>query len=167
MSTHAKLLSEVFDEKTVKLLQCLLRKEDIFYLRDLSRESGVSLATTHRIVQRLLKMGLVTKEVKDKIIYYQLLKSSPVFRELYSIIIGTTADPVTILKKDLKEQYGGKASIYTRKDGKQIFIISSEVKSDFLNDTCDAIHKVTGVKLNVLLISPNQFKQMRSMGLVS
>ncbi len=166
MNTHAKLLAQVFDEKTVKLLQCLLRKEEIFYLRNLSRESGVSLATTHRIVQRLLKMGLVTKESKDKMVYYQITRSSPIFRELYSMIIGASSNPISLLKKELKEQYGDNANIYTRKDGKQIFVISNEVKPDFLSSISENIQKLTGAKLDILLVTPTQFKQMREMGLV-
>lgn len=167
MRTQAKLLAEIFDEKMVRLLQCLLMKEDIFYLRTLSRESGVSLATTHRVVQRLLKMGLVTKEVKDKIRYYRLAKSSPVFRELYSVIIGTSANPIAMLKDNLNEEYGDKASVYTSKNGKQIFVISNNVKPDFLRETCETIQKVTGVKLGALLVSPVQFKQMRVIGLIA
>ena len=47
------LMSKIFDIKTVKVIEILLKKRGRFYLRDLSRESGVSLATTYRIVQKL------------------------------------------------------------------------------------------------------------------
>lgn len=166
MASYAKLLSEIFDEKTVRVLESLLHKDEVFYLRDLSRESGVSLATTHRIVQKLLKMGLVAKVVKNKIIYYQLIKSSPMFKELYQMIVGTTADPLTMLKDKLQRAYGEKASLYASKGGKRVFIIGNEINSDFLRETVNNIYNTTGKKLSVLTVSPIQFKQMKEMGLV-
>ena len=35
-----KLLSDIFDDKTVNVIIKILAKEDIFYLRDVSRDSG-------------------------------------------------------------------------------------------------------------------------------
>lgn len=166
MSTHAKLLSSVFDEKVVKLLQSLLLKEEIFYLRDLSRETGVSLATTHRIVQKLLKMGLVVKVTKNKLVYYQIVKTSPIFRELYTIVIGSSVDPISMFKEKVKKGYGDQVNVFIGKDKRKVFVISNHLKPDFLKTTCEEIKRATGIQLEALPVAPAQFKQMRSMGLI-
>jgi len=87
-----KLLSDIFDKKTVDVIVKILSKEDIFYLRDISRESGVSLATTYRIAQKLVKIGLVKKDSLDKFTYYKIQKNSPVHDELAALFIGKKTD---------------------------------------------------------------------------
>ncbi len=67
-----QLLATIFDKKTVAILQNLLKKKDEFYLRDLSRESKVSLATTYRIVSKLAELGLVHKNKKEKTTEYKI-----------------------------------------------------------------------------------------------
>ena len=65
MVERLNLLESVFDKKTVKILEELLNIKNIFYLRDLSKKTGVSLATTYRIIQKLVKLGIVEKENID------------------------------------------------------------------------------------------------------
>lgn len=164
MQSHAKLLSEVFDDKIVTILKCLLSKDNIFYLRDLSRETNVSLATTYRIIQRLMRLGLVTKNASNKIVYYQLAKNSEVFKELYQVIIGNSTSPLMVLRKRIEEKCGDGANVYAK--DKKIFVISNKLKPEALTLICEEIRELIGIKLDALLVSPTQFKQMKSMGLV-
>lgn len=164
---RSALLASLFDKKTVEVLKKLLRKKDIFYLRDLSRETGVSLATTYRIVQKLMKIGLVSKEKKDKFTFYTLLRHSPVYEELHSLVIGAVQDPLQLLKSILEEKYSN-FNIYTTKGkDKKIFVISEHIKPKNIDTILDQIVEKTGVKLSCLIFAPFQFEQMKSAGLIT
>ena len=64
LNMKKKLLGTVFDAKTVAVIYALLGKKGRFYLRDLSRESGVSLATAHRIILAPHQVEAEEKELK-------------------------------------------------------------------------------------------------------
>jgi len=166
MHNKSALLATLFDAKTVEVLKKLLVKKDIFYLRDLSRETNVSLATTYRIVQKLTKLGLVSKEQKDKFTFYTLVKDSPVYKELYTLIIGTAPDPIATLRSEL-EKKGKEFSLYLLKGReKKIFIVSAKLDDATVKPIIDKIAGKTGQKLNYLVLKPAQFNQMQEMGLI-
>jgi hypothetical protein len=163
---RAKVLAGIFDQKTVKILEKLLIKKDVFYLRELSKESGVSLATTYRIVQKLISIGLAQKTLQGKFTIYKLQKDSPIFSEIYTIIIGKKDDPLELLKTNLKENFQGQPIlIYTLKGNKKIFIIGN-VEPKYIENLTKLIQDKTGTKLNLLAISSDQFSKMQDMGLI-
>lgn len=163
---RAQILSNLFDEKTVKILEKLLTKKDVFYLRELSKESGVSLATTYRIIQKLISMGLAKKTQQGKFTIYKLEKSASIFSEIYNIIIGQEIDPIEFLKKSLKENFPSQPIlIYILKEGDKIFVIGN-INTEYLEELAKTIYDKTGVKLDLLAISSDQFSKMRDMGLV-
>ena len=168
MTNKSALLSNLFDAKTVDVLKKLLIKKDRFYLRDLSRETNVSLATTYRIVQKLAKLGLVLKEQNDKFTFYKLAKDSPAYRELYSLIIGTAPDPISALRTNLAEKYGSDFSLYLLKGKeKKVFVVSNIAENKDVRAVVDEVSNKMGQKLNHLVIKPAQFKQMQEIGLIN
>ncbi|MBD3263021.1 helix-turn-helix domain-containing protein [Candidatus Woesearchaeota archaeon] len=169
MSGKSALLAKLFDEKTVKILKKLLIKKGVFYLRDLSRETGVSLATTYRIVQKLIKLGLVTKDKQDKFTFYRLLNDSPAYKELYSLIIGTAPDPISNIRKELENRYGAKKfSLYLLKGKeKKIFVVSKTANSAAVKSIISKVADKTGKKFNHIVLKPTQFSQMQEIGLIN
>jgi len=163
---RVRVLSSLFDQKTVKILEKLLIKKDIFYLRELSKESGVSLATTYRIVQKLISMGLVEKTQQGKFTIYKLKRNSIIFSEIYTVVIGKKDDPLELLKTNLKENFPSQPLlIYTLKGGKKIFVISS-IEAEYIENLAKIIQDKTGTRLNLLSISSDQFSKMQDMGLI-
>ncbi len=164
---RSSVLANLFDEKTVKILEKLLLKKDIFYLRELSKESGVSLATTYRIVQKLLTMGLAEKTQHGKFTIYKLKRNSLVFTEIYNIIVGQEVDPIEYLQKTLKETLPKQPILlYILNDGNKVFIIG-DVPAIITAQLSSKIHEKTGTKLELLAVSSDQFSKMQEMGLIS
>ena len=163
---RVQVLSNLFDQKTVKILEKLLVKKDVFYLRELSKDSGVSLATTYRIVQKLLSMGLAEKTLQGKFTIYKLNKDSPIFLEIHTLIIGKKDDHIDLLKNNLREQFPSQPLlIYILKGNKKIFVIGN-VEPDYIRNLTKLIKDKTGNKLDLLSISSDQFSKMQDMGLI-
>ena len=101
-----ELMGKLFDIKTVKVIEVLLTKRGRFYLRDLSRESGVSLATTFRIVQKLKNVDIVYKDGKEKIEFYELDRNSKNFSVLKDIFMESEKKPGEIIKQELHNIHG-------------------------------------------------------------
>ncbi len=162
---HSEILSSIFDPKTVTLLKCLLTKKDIFYLRDMAKESGVSLATVHRIVQKLKAVGLVSKKQTGKMAYYALEKSSPAFQELSTILSGEKKDAAALLKEGLAAF--GEVEVYFTGNGKEKkAIVVGEVNPMLLKELIDKICEETGEKLAYLATTKEQYAQMKLLGLI-
>ena len=165
---RSKLLANLFDKKTIEVLKKLLLKKDVFYIRDLSRETLVSLATTFRIVQKLVGLGLVTKDVQDKFTWYKLQRDSDIYKEIYALVMGATPDPIDMLKQQLKEKFAAAFNAFMTKDkDKKIFIVSDIVKQADVDEIANKIHEVAGSKPNYMVITPQFFDQMQTIGLIS
>lgn len=138
------VLSEVFDDKTVRILDNILKKEGTFYLRELSKETGVSLATTFRIIQNLLEKGLVEKEAQGKFNFYKINKKSALFEELRTLILGKKASPLDIIKRELPD------NMIFHKNQKEFFIVSN--KDINTKELASHVKKELGivVKINIL-----------------
>ncbi len=168
MDEKSSLLSNLFDKKTVEILKKLLAKKDIFYLRDLSRETGVPLATTFRIVQKLVGMGLVGRERQDKFTWYKLNRDAPVFTEISELIMGATPDPLAIFKSVLQEKFNSFFHAYVTKDkDKKVFVVSEIVKPGEVDELIGKVVETSGSKPNYMVVTPAFFEQMQAMGLVS
>ncbi len=160
---RSNLLCMLFDDKTVAVLKKLLVKKDIFYLRDLSKESGVSLATTYRIVQRLKDLGIVQKKQQDKYSLYELTRSASIFEQVYNLIIGTLPEPSKVFIAKLGAI--GKFKFHITKD-KTVFVIGDPTKIDILNEASIEVEAETGTKVKYVLLTDIQFKQMQEIGLI-
>jgi DNA-binding MarR family transcriptional regulator len=165
MEARAVLLSSLFDRKTVELLKRLLLKKDVFYLRDLARETGVSLATTYRIVQRLCSLGLVKKEHKDKFTFYYLVRDSAIFTEIHDLVIGSAPDALAIFREKLASKFTNFA-LYKDKD-KKLFIVGDGLSQTETLEIAKAVQDQTGTKINFMVLQPQMFENMQEMGLVN
>jgi len=168
MEEKSLLLAQLFDRKTIEVLKKLLLKKDIFYLRDLSRETSVSLATTFRIVQKLMGLGLVAKDHQDKFTFYRLNRESQIYKEIYALVLGSTPDPVDLLKQQLKEKFVGLFQAYVTKDkDRKIFIVSEHVSQTDADAIAQTVHQATGTKPNYMVVTPSFFEQMQTIGLIT
>ena len=159
----AELLGKIFDIKTVKVIEALLTKRGRFYLRDLSRESGVSLATTYRIIQKLKKIDIVYKDGKEKIEFYELDRNSKNFIILKDIFVESTQKPAELVKQELHNIHGLEPRIYYEKSNENKIIVVSSLteKKDI-----DKIRNVLDEEIKIVLFSNSQFIEMKNAGFV-
>lgn len=168
MGNHAELLSRIFDEKTVAVLSGLLQKSDEFGIREIAREAGVSAATTYRIVQKLAAEGIVGKRRRGKSVYYNLIKNTKRFNQLYGLVVGELPRPMDVLQEELKRMFEGGFKIVVRGDGKnrRVFVVSDKDMGAAHSDLSRVVAEKTGQKLAFVCVSRAQFEQMREAGIV-
>ena len=87
------------------LLLFFLDVDKRFYLRELERILGISVANIRRELISLQKMGLFVREKDGNQVYYSLDKRSPVFDEVKKIVSKTIGVEAS-LKVGLKEVKG-------------------------------------------------------------
>lgn len=68
----------------------LLRPDERFHLRQISRLAGGGLGAVQREVAALARMGILRREASGRQVYYQADRSSPIFDELSSLLVKTS-----------------------------------------------------------------------------
>ncbi len=161
------LLSKVFDSKTVAVIYALLDKKGRFYLRDLSRESGVSLATAHRIIQKLVGVGMVRRDESDRIKFYEIDRNSDAFGILAGMLLDEVKSPAEILKDRLGTLHGSEPRVFIdREDTSKIVVVSSLIDKGNLDNITGFVKEEIGVAINPVLFSNTQFIEMKKAGFV-
>jgi predicted transcriptional regulator len=169
MENRAQLLANLFDKKTIEVLKKLLLKDGTFYLRDISRDTSVSLSTTFRIVQKLMGLGLVEKDQVEKFTIYKVKRDSAVFQDVYGLVFGKIDDPASQIRKAVSEMYPAAAYKIYKTDDKEgkIFVVSSHIKQSEIEEMISSIVNITGKKPACMLVTPEFFENMQTMGLVN
>lgn len=163
MTIKTTMLSTLFDEKTIAILYLLLKKKDIFYLRDLSRDSGVSLATTYRIIQKCHEINLVEKVQQDKLTFYKINRNSETFQEVYELLIGKPEDILENIKKSIFPV----KLYFSRNDKSKLFIVGDNMDNQKITDIIQEHIQSLGINPKLLFLSQTQFGEMKSMGLLN
>ena len=160
-------LESLFDKKLVNILRIFFQfDEKKFYLKEVSDSSKVSIATTHRILTRLVKLGILTEIKISKFKVYQLAKN-----EKTDFLSGFIKGSVKVLdifidlvKSDdeidsvilVGRETDSKSNVIIIGDGingEKLKIASSEIKDQYN-------HKITYITMPM-----EQYEQMSSMGL--
>lgn len=84
------LVDIVSSRVKAELLRLLfgLNQPDL-HLRELVRQSGLSLGTVQQELQRLTRVGLVTARKDGNRVYYSANQDHPAYRDLYSLVLKT------------------------------------------------------------------------------
>ncbi|MGA2648980.1 MAG: nucleotidyltransferase [Terracidiphilus sp.] len=106
----ATILSETLFGRTRGAILAVLYGHigESFYLRQLSRRTGISLGPVQREIRQLLDAGLVTKQTLGTQTLYSANQASPVFQEMRSLVAKTVGvhdtllEALTPLKKNIK-----------------------------------------------------------------
>ena len=87
----ASLLSETLFGRTRGAVLAVLYGHvgESFYLRQLSRRTGISLGPVQREIRQLVEAGLVTKEMLGAQTFYSANQAGPVFQEMRSLVAKT------------------------------------------------------------------------------
>ena len=86
------IAQSLFSEVQLKVLACLFGQPNRqFQMSELISLVNSGVGAVHRIVKRLAKSGLVNEDVIGKTKFYQANADSPVFHEIYGLVIKTVA----------------------------------------------------------------------------
>ncbi|MBN2368746.1 helix-turn-helix domain-containing protein [Candidatus Woesearchaeota archaeon] len=160
-----EILENLFDSKIVSILKFFMKNDSgEYYLREISRMTRVSPASTFRILNKLVKIGaLKLKEIKTA--------------KLYSLNSNKTTDFLkTLLEVDVIDAFVDQAS---RLDGVEEILLLGEkgkTKANLLllgvNIDSNALKAISGelrqkydYTVNTMSLNRDQYEQMSAMGL--
>lgn len=163
------ILEGLFDPKILKIIRLFLNeKENEFYLREISNKVNVPIATTFRIVRRLLKLGLI-EEIKIKKFKLYRIKEGSNIKFLESFI--REEKRILEIFIDKIKNLSGINSIILhgkeKKDRANILLIGENIKANLVKQICVDIKEKYNFTISSLTLTEDQFKQMSSMGLYS
>jgi DNA-binding MarR family transcriptional regulator len=166
MTIDKSLLTNIFDEKIVHVIEALLSQEtDFFSIRELADKANVTISTTFRIVQSLEKVGFVKKVQRGRIKFFQLQKTSNAYKQLGQLFDIKT-DINELIKAKVAEKYGDiDIELFSpKKDKNKIFLISEQELDDA--ELTKEIAPQANKKLSLLHVTPEQFQKMKNMKLI-
>ncbi len=163
------ILEGLFDTKILKITRLFINeKENQFYLREISKKVNVPIATTFRIVKKLLKLEII-EEIKIKKFKLYKLKESLNTKFLESFI----REEKRILDNFVEriKQIPGVNSLILHgremKDRANILLIGESIDSNQIKQICADIKEKYNFTISSLTLTEDQFTQMSSMGLYS
>lgn len=162
------VLEKLFDKKIIKVLRLLINNSGRdFYLREISRLTKVSPATTYRIVKTLKELELV-QEKKNKYLklYSANQKNMAIFQDLLedkSAALRDFVDAVSKLTGVRQIILHGEEE----RDKVSIIIVGDGTIQDQINSKVVEIKERFAFNIIYMFLSPDQYNQMSSMGLFS
>ncbi len=163
----SKLLEELFDKKKIVLLKYFLDHPGQEYgVRELAKTTRLALATTHRILQRFVAMGLVETRKIKKLTLYRLRqgKTTAFFDDLLAVkktAIEEFLEGVATLPGVVEVLQHGKAT----KEKVSLLVVGRDLDVTALNRLVGEIKAKYGFTILHMTLSPEQYQQMLSMGL--
>jgi hypothetical protein len=160
-------LAHLFDSKLLGVLRLFLQfPEKKFYLKEISDSSEVSIATTHRILTRLVKLDVLSEIKISKFKVYELAKNDKV--DFLSSFIDLSVDAVEIFVEKVKNLPGiekiilhGKAT----KNKANLFLIGSSFPSSEIKLVVAELREKYNFTITYLTFGQEQYEQMSVMGL--
>ncbi|MGV8169348.1 MAG: winged helix-turn-helix domain-containing protein [Candidatus Nanoarchaeia archaeon] len=163
-----KILETLFDKKIIKVLRLLINNPDReFYLREISKLTKVSPATTHRILKSLKELDLV-QEKKNRYLklYTANQKNLAMFSELLedkSAALREFVETIQVVQGVQQIILHGEGD----KDKANVIIVGDEAGKEAVNSKVVEIKERFNFTIIYMLLSPEHYEQMSSMGLFS
>lgn len=161
-----KVFETLFDDKIIKILRLFVNNpNEEYYLREISRHTKVSTATTFRIVNTMRDLELL-KEQRNK-----HLKTYSLIAENASFFIEMLEDKRSALQEfsdfvrgvegvDLAILHGKE-----EKDRVSVLVVGHEIDSEEIRSKSIELKQKYGFNIILLVLDPEQYDQMVSMGL--
>ncbi|MGV8087400.1 MAG: helix-turn-helix domain-containing protein [Candidatus Woesearchaeota archaeon] len=162
-----KILEGLFDKKMLTILKLFLKKKDQqFYLKEISKQTRVPLATTHRILNKLLESEIIEKTKIKHLKIYKLAENEKtkyletVFEEKKTIIdefleYATKIDGIKTIMIYGREE----------KDKANLLIIGEGVDNSLIREIIIKIKEKYNFTLTHLVLTELQYEQMAAMNL--
>ena len=166
---NIKLLEELFDKKVLKILKLFLAdKDNEFYLREAAKLSKVPVASTFRIINKLVSLNLITEKKIKKFKLYRISQNKNI--EFLESFIKEEKRIVEIFVESASKIHGVESLILhgeESKDRANILVIGENIDSNIVKNICGEIKEKYNYIISPLTLARVQFKQMSNMGLYS
>jgi hypothetical protein len=164
-----KLLESLFDRKMLLILRLFVKKKDQkLTLQEVSKATKVPLASTFRIVKKLLQLEVILMEKTKHLKLYCFIESDRT-KYLENVLKGTK----TILDEfiDQINKVDGVVRVILHgkeeKDKASIIIIGENINNELIRQIIVSIKEKHYFTITYLLLSEFQYVQMAAMNLFS
>lgn len=164
-----KLLESIFDKKILSILRLLLnRKDQKFTLKEISKYSRVPLASTFRIINKLVELEILRVEKIKHLKVYDLAENDKT-RYLESVI----KENKTIMEEFINQINAVPGIRYVimhgkpEKDKANVLIIGENVESSSIRQAVVDIKERHNFTITHLVLDEDQYNQMAAMNLYS
>lgn len=162
------LLSGLFGKTRQSVLSALYTHPDeAFYLRQLSRMTGIQMGALQRELKQLSYSGIIHRNVQGKQVYFQANKDYPIFNELKSIIIKTVGiadvlrSALSSLEKKIRTAliYGSFARGDERKGSDVDLLVIGDVALKEVVSSLSSAQQTIGREINPAVYPVEEFKK--------
>ena len=168
MSRDREILEALISPSTLRILKLFINNEDQkYYLREISKLSGVPPATTHRILHELVETHIINIEPIKKFKLYSLdYENSGFLLDLLQDRKSAVSEFVDSIKS-----FDGVEMVVLHgkeeKDKANVLVIGSDYDKPSIERNALYISDKFKFKIILLMLTPDQYNQMTSMGLYS
>ena len=161
-----KVVETLFDKKVIKILRLFINNpSNNYYLREISRIAKVSPASTHRILASMKELELIS-EIKNKHLKTYILnkQNASIFSELLedrkSALQEFSSFIPGVLGVSKAIRHGEEQN-----DKASVLIVGRGIDQDSIRQKVFDIKQKYNFNLIFLILDPDQYIQMESMGL--
>jgi len=166
---NTELLTKLFDKKKITILKKLLENpKRQFYLQELSKETGVSMATCSRILNKLTKLELVEIVQVSRFKLYQMAQNPRV--HYISTFVKEDVQIMKIFIEKAKDIYGILSIVMhgeEKADKANLLLIGNDIEIGKVKELCVFIKEKYGFTVTTLTVTEEQYRAMSRMGLYS
>ena len=162
-----KILEGLFDKKMLTILKLFLKKKDQqFYLKEISKQAKVPLASTHRILTKLLENEIIERTKIKHLKIYKLAEN-----EKTQYLEAVFEEKKTILDEFVEQasQVPGITTIISsgreEKDKANLLIIGESIDNSLIREIIVKIKEKYNFTITHLVLTETQYQQMAAMNL--
>jgi predicted transcriptional regulator len=162
-----KIMESLFDKKMLTILKLFLKKKDQqFYLKEISKQTKVPLASTHRILNKLLELEIINRTKIKHLKIYTLAENEKtkylesIFEEKKTIIDEFVEQANNIEGIKIIMIYGRE-----EKDKANLLIIGESVDNSQIRESIVKIKEKYNFTITHLVLTEIQYQQMAAMNL--
>lgn len=160
-------LESLFDKKLVSILRIFFQfGTKKFYLKEVSDMCGVSMATTHRILTKLVRLGILEEIKISKFKVYQLAKNEKT--EFLASFIKGSVKILDIFIDQIKDDSAIESIILVGKESDtkaNLLIIGEGVDTEKVKQAVSDLKEQYNYKITYITMPREQYEQMSAMGL--
>ena len=165
---HSDILEKLFDDKILKIMRLFYKHYDKdFYMREIAAKSGVALASTFRLIDKLVDLKLVDIRRINKFKFYRLADNE--HTRLLGSLIKKERQALEVFIARAKNIKGLQSIILQGKeqrDSANLILIGEKIPQAELKSLCATMREEYKFKITPLILGEEQFEQMMQMGLI-
>lgn len=161
------ILASLFDEKLMSILRLFFQfDQKKFYLKEISDNAKVSMATTHRILTKLVKLGIVDEIKISKFKVYQLARNEKT--DFLASFIKESVKVLDMFIDMIKKDQNIESVILVGKESDSkanVLILGEEIDTEKVKIATSEIKENYNFTITYISMPQSQYEQMSSMGL--